>query len=411
VTWNIRLEPSDGAKRGAAEPFTRTRGPTELPKGVVGACLGVAVANLFDQRARLLAAMAGVAVALFMLLLQLSVLQAAREKVTELYDDFDFDIAILPDSYQFLLSYDTINRIALDIARATGDVADTYGLNVQMTHWKQIPSERATYNLLIGLDPPEGFVRDPSIRAAWDTLGVPHTLVADRYSQPSAGPVSPGSTFEINDERLTIRGQFKLGLFFYAEGATLIRNVDFSRLANRDPSLISVGLVKVRPGVSLAQARDDIAKALPSDTLVMTKSELEAQERGYFLSTKPIGVMINISMAIACLVGGAIILQVLSTEVANRTKEYAVLKAMGAGPALIYGVGAGQAAILGLGGLLPALAVGSVVLNLLQRATHLATGLDAAIVLTMAGVTVALAAIATALVVRRIDQTDPASLY
>jgi putative ABC transport system permease protein len=411
VAWNLPLEPPGGAPRGAQAQFTRSRGPTELPKGVLGACLGVAVANLFDQRARLLAAMAGVAVALFMLLLQLSVLQATREKVTELYDDFDFDIAIVPDDYQFLLTYDTVNRIVLDIARATGDVADTYGLNVQMTHWKQVPSDKATYNLLIGLDPPAGFVRDPEIRAAWETLGAPHTLVADRFSQRSAGPVSPGSLVEINDERLTIRGQFKLGLFFYAEGATLIRNVDFTRLTNRDPNLISIGLVKVRPGVSLAKARDDIAKALPSDTLVMTKSELEAQERDYFLSTKPIGVMIDISMAIACLVGGAIILQVLSTEVANRTKEYAVLKAMGAGPALIYGVGAGQAAILGLGGLLPALAVGSIVLELLHQTTHLATGVGAPIVIIMAAATACLAAVATALVVRRIDHADPASLY
>ena len=43
-------------------------------------CVGVAVANLFDQRARLIAAISGVAVALFLLLLQISILTAARRR-------------------------------------------------------------------------------------------------------------------------------------------------------------------------------------------------------------------------------------------------------------------------------------------------------------------------------------------
>jgi putative ABC transport system permease protein len=379
--------------------------------GLAKVCLDVAAANLLDQRPRLLAAVAGVGVALLLLLLQISILQAAREKVTALYDDFNFDIAIVPDSYQFLMSFDTVDRIVLNIARATGDVADTYGLNVDVVHWKQLPSEQVTYNLLIGLDPPAGFVRDPDIKAGWPRLNEPHAMIADRYSQRAAGPVTPGSGAEIHDERMTVRGQFKLGLFFYAEGATLVRNVDFPRLTGRDPHTISLGLVKVKPGVSLAKARVNIAAALPSGTLVMTKAQLERQEREYFLSTKPLGIMIYISMIIACLVGGAIILQVISTDIANRVAEYAVLKAMGAGPSLIYGIAMGQAVILGLAALAAALAVGWPVLGLIQLRTHLATGLNGGIILTMAAITLVLAAGAGALVLRRLDRADPASLY
>jgi putative ABC transport system permease protein len=403
-----------GAGRPSAGTTAADTGRPKAPSerlGVARACFGVAAANLLDQKPRVLAAIAGVAVALFLLLLQLSILHAAREKVTALYDDFDFDIAIVPDSYQFLISFDTMDRIVLDIARATGDVADTYGLNIDVVHWTQVPSGQVAYNLLIGLDQPAAFVRDRDIRAGWNTLSTPHTLIADRYSQPSAGPVSPGSTVEIHDERMTVRGQFKLGLFFYAEGAALVRNVDFSRLTGRDPHKISIGLVKLRPGISLTKARADLAGALPSGTLVMTKAQLEQQERAYFLSTKPIGIMIYISMVIACLVGAAIILQVLSTDVANRIGEYAVLKAMGASPHLVYGVGMGQAAIVGLGGLLPALALGWLVLGLIQYQTHLETGLSVTMILKMLAITAVLAAAAGAFAVRRVDQADPASLF
>ncbi len=52
------------------------------------------------------------------------------------------------------------------------------------------------------------------------------------------------------------------------------------------------------------------SKTLPDGTLVLTRDELIAQERAYFLSTKPIGIMMYISMLIAYLVGSVILIQV-----------------------------------------------------------------------------------------------------
>jgi len=373
--------------------------------------MSVATANLLDQRPRLLAAISGVAVALFLLLLQLSILQAASLKVTALYDDFDFDIAILPQEYQFLMSFATLDRLVLDAAQATGDAANTYGLNVDVVHWTQLPSGQMAYNLLIGIDPPADFVRDPEIRAGWNALGEPHSLLADRFSQAAAGAVTPGSEMQIRDDRMTVRGQFRLGLFFYAEGAAIVRNLDFPRLTGREPSSISIGLVRLKRGVPLEKAQADLKRALPAGTLVLTKAQLEEQERAYFLSTKPIGIMIDISMLIACVVGGAIIVQVLATDITNRIGEYAVLKAMGASPSLVYGIGMGQAALIGLAGLAPALLVGWLALAFLQERTHLQTMLGPGTLLTMFATTLVLAAGSGALVVRRVQKADPASLF
>src|SRR5205814_6946821 len=101
----------------------------ELLSAVPGvSCISVAAANLFQHRLRLLAALAGIAVALFLLVLQISVLDAAKAKVTMLYDDFNFDLAAVPDTYQFLLNFETVDRVVLNQARATGDVAQAFGL-------------------------------------------------------------------------------------------------------------------------------------------------------------------------------------------------------------------------------------------------------------------------------------------
>jgi len=374
-------------------------------------CVMVAASNLLQHKLRLAAALSGIAVALFLLLLQISVLEASRTKVTALFDDFDYDMVVVPDTYQFLLSFDTVDRIVLDIARATGDVSDTFGLNVDVVHWMQLPSKQMTYNFLIGLDNPGSFVRDRDIRAGWDSLRSPHSILADRYSQNSVGPVSIGTDAQIGDERVTVTGQFKLGLFFYAEGGTIVRNTNFPRLSGRDPRMISIALLKLKPGISADKAKADLIRALPSHTLVMTRDELLKEERAYFLSTKPIGVMIYISMLIACLVGGAIIVQVLSTEVSNRMNEYAVLKAMGSGPVFVYGIGMVQAGLLGLGGLVPAALLGALVLELIEYRTHLGTSLSLGLGVTMLAITLALASTAGAAVVRRVQQADPAELF
>ncbi len=378
---------------------------------LAGSCLSVAVANLLQHRLRLVAALSGIAVALLLLLLQISVLEAARAKVTALYDDLNFDLAIVPDTYQFLLSFDTIDRVDLEIARATNDVSDTFGLNVANVHWMQLPSKEMTYNFLIGLDDPGTFVRDREMRAGWPQLRSPHAVLADRYSQASVGPVSPGTDAQIGDERVNVVGQFKLGLFFYAEGGTITRNTNFVRFTDRDPRLISMGLIQLKPGITPEKARADLIKVLPSNALVMTRDQLLSEERSYFLSTKPIGIMLYISMIIACLVAGTIIVQVLSTEVSNRMNEYAVFKAMGADLPFIYGIGMAQAGLLGLGGLAPATLVGAAILSVVANRSHLETFVGPSLLMTMLAITLALSAAAGAAVISRVQRADPAELF
>lgn len=374
-------------------------------------CFVVAACNLLQHRLRLLAALAGVAVALFLLALQISVLDAARAKVTMLYDDFKFDMAAVPDTYQFLLNFESIDRVVLNQALATGDVARSFGLNVDVVHWMQWPSKKLAYLFLIGLDDPGTFVRDPLIRNGMNSLVSSHSLLMDAWSEPDIGPLAVGTTAKIGEEQVSIAGHFRLGLFFYGEGSAIVRNTDFPRLADRDSSKVSIGLFQLRPGVDPQKAKKDLEAIVPEHTLVFTRDELLQQERDYFLTVRPVGIMIFISMLIACLVGAVIIVQVLSTEVANRMKEYAVLKAMGSSPAFVYGIGVAQAVLLGLGGLIPALMTAALVLWFIEFRTHLDTAPGPVLLGKMLAITVFSALCAAAAVLGRVQRADPAALY
>jgi putative ABC transport system permease protein len=374
-------------------------------------CVAVALDNLTERRLRLAAALSGVAVALFLLLLQVAILDAMRAKITQLFDDMNFDLAIVPDTYQFLLTFETFNRVALNEASSTGDVAGTYGLNVDVVHWIQQPSKRDSYMFLVGLDDPGEFVRDPVIRAGFGNLTGPHSILIDDDSQAEMGSLETGTTGQIRGENLAVSGHFNLGLFFYAPGGAIVRNTEFPRLAGRDPRVISIGLLRLVPGVRPEDAKARLIERLPANLLVLTQDELLEQERAYFLSTKPIGLLIYISMLIACVVSTVIMIQVLSTEISTRMKEYAVLKAMGFSTSFVYGIGMAQASILGLGGLLPATLAGAGALWIVHDRTHLSSQLTPALTGTMVAITVGLSMIAALLVIHRIRHADPAELF
>src|SRR5205085_9189165 len=149
--------------------------------------------------------------------------------------------------------------------------------------------------------------RDPVIRQGMKSLVSAHSLLMDAYSERDIGPLAAGTTARIGDEQVSIAGHFKLGLFFYGEGSAIVRNTDFPRLADRDSRSVSIGLFQLRPGVDARKAKRDLEAIVPEHTLIFTRDELLQQERDYFLTVRPVGIMIYISMLVACLVGTVII--------------------------------------------------------------------------------------------------------
>jgi putative ABC transport system permease protein len=374
-------------------------------------CLLVAGANLAQHRVRLIVALAGTAVALLLLLLQFAFLDAARHKVTLLYDFFDFDLALVPETYQFLYSAGTFDRIRLTQARAAGGVEATASLNIRTTRWTEPQTGRRSSLLLIGIDDNTRFVRDPLLREGLGALRDSRSILIDAFAHPDYGRTTLGATGMIGGQEVAIAGHFELGLFFYAEGSAVVRNVDFPRLSGQAARETSIGLVRLADGADAAAAKSRLSTSLPRDIRVYTRAELIAQEREFFLTTRPLGIMLRIGMAIAFLVGTVILLQVLSAEIITRTKEFATLKAMGFAPAFVYGVGLLEAALLAVGAFLPAIIVGTGVLWSVWRLTHLATMPSIPLVGLVLVIALAMSLLAALTAVRPVQRADPAALY
>lgn len=375
------------------------------------ACLPFALANLLHHRRRRIAAVAGTTVPILLLLFQMAFLDATRIQVTRLFDNLDFDLAMLPDSYQFLFQGGTFSRSRLMQARGLPGIADSFSLNIGSNSWIAQDSRQRSSLLLIGMDEKESFIRDPALRRELPALSGGQKALVDEFSGADYGPLETGTMAEIARQPMEIAGRYQLGLFFYTEGSAIVRNSDFPRLQRRSLDEVSIGLMQVTPGTDIAATRQLLAETLPDDVRVLTREELIGQERTFFVSTKPIGILLQVNMLIAFAVGAALLWQVLSTEIATRMHEFAVLKAMGFDRVFVFGIGVAESILMALIAFLPALLAGAVILLAVRFATHIPTALTLALTLKVLVIVLAMAAAAAAAALQRVARLDPAELY
>lgn len=373
--------------------------------------VSLAASNLLQHRTRLYVAIAGVGVAIFLLLMQIAFLHGVRVEATRLYDDFDFDLAIVPVTYQFLYSGGSFDRVRLTQARADSGVADAFGLNIGVSRWTDEETKLRSSILLIGIDEPRDFIADPDIREGYAALTGSRAVLVDAWSASGYGPLELGREARISGQPVDIAGLFKLGLFFYADGAAILRDSDFARLTRHDARMVSVGLLRLQSGANSKEVRDRLARAMPKDVRVLTRQELIAQERSFFTSVKPIGVLMRVSMIIAVLVGATILFQVLSAEIIQRAREFAVLKAMGFRQEFVFGVGLSEILLLALGAFVPALVLAAIVLGGIEWATKIPTSLTFAIAIETLFIVLAMGMASGASVIGRIARADPAELF
>jgi putative ABC transport system permease protein len=384
--------------------------PTALPRSAWNCCR-VAWINLRQHPRRLAVTLSGTTVALLLLLMQLAFLDAARAKVVALFELFDFDLAVIPDTYQFLASEGGLETIRLNQAQAVGGVAETFRLNIAGSNWTDPATKRRSNLLLIGADNEGAFIGDAALRRDVADLRDGHSVLVDIFSSADFGPLVSGAKAEIAGREFSVTGHFALGLFFYADGSAILRNSDFDALPRGNPHSTTIGLVRLAPGADGQVTKARLAAALPRDVEILTRAELIRQEQDYFTSLKPIGIMLLSGMIVAFLAGCAILFQALSTEITERTREFAIWKAIGFGPGFVYGIALAQMAILASGAFVLAALLGGATLAAVERSTHLPTALRPEMALFVFGTAIAMCLVALPLVVRRIARADPAELY
>jgi putative ABC transport system permease protein len=110
-------------------------------------------------------------------------------------------------------------------------------------------------------------------------------------------------------------------------------------------------------------------------------------------------------------IGAVILYQILSSEIANRLKEFATLKAMGYTERYIYGVGIRQGLIFSIMGYVPSLILSFGLYRLLRGLSSFPVYMDLTRALFVLGLTLGMCAIAAVFALGKIKRADPADLF
>lgn len=329
----------------------------------------LAAAGLFrGDRTRVLAALAGVTVSIFVVVMHIAFLRGVATKATAFYDLFDFDAVVVSEQFQFFYVMPPFSVGRAMQAAGLPSVQSVAQVRVSSTDWLALETLRGSTLIVFALTGPQEFIRDASLLAAAREVDRHGRVAADARSDAELGPLRKGRNVKIAGREATIASSYRLGLRIYADGTALVTESDFSYYGGYPRDRISMALVKFRPGADPQAALAELS-TLPKDVRVLTRQELRSGERAFFVDVKPLGVLMRTGMWIGLVVGLVALYQALATHLESRTREFAVLRAMGHSPALVFAVGGLQLGMLTLGGALLASAILVPVLRWLEQLT------------------------------------------
>lgn len=329
----------------------------------------LALAGLLrGDRTRVVAALAGVTVSIFVVVMHVAFLRGVSLKSTAFYDLFDYDAVIVSERFQFFYVMPPFSVGRVLQAEGLSSVAQLAQVRVTSTDWLALENLRSSTLIVFSFSGAPEFIVEPTLRAAAGQLDRQARVVVDNRSDVELGPLATGRRVQIAGHDATISGTYRLGLRMYADGTAMVMPTDFSYFGGFANDRVSLGLVKFRPGADRQAAMAELA-TLPKDVRAYTREQLREGERAFFVEVKPLGVLMRSGVWIGFVVGLVALYQALATHLESRVREFAVLRAMGHSKALVLAVGALQLALMTVVGALLASAVLAPTLGWLEKMT------------------------------------------
>jgi putative ABC transport system permease protein len=387
--------------------------------------------NLAHYRARTLVAVAGVSFAVVLIFMQLGFLGSLRSSATVIYDALDFDICLRSRDYLHLSDARTIPYTRLLQAAAVPDVVEAVPFHVAIAKWR-VPAVALDHAgetrgiMVMGVRRGDRVFRSPDIQREIDeSLTVSESCLIDRKTRRDYGPVN-GTQFgdediaavvetEVGDNRVRLVGLFTLGAGFAADGAILMNEAGFARVTGTGGAdLVSLGLVKLRDGATPAEiqaAVQQIAAVLPDDVEVLSREDVRRAEISRWVADTSYGTIFKMGVAVALIVGTAIVYQVLSSDVSSMLPEYATLKAIGFRDRQLASVVLQQALVLAILGFVPAQLASWGLYGLTGAAANIPIQMTSSNILLVFALAIAMCLVSGLGAMRKLFKADPAELF
>ncbi len=374
--------------------------------------------QLWKEKGRFAVALAGVAFAVVLILMQLGFRESMFQGATRYHSQLRYDIALFSPESPYIVASRTFSVRRLYQVLGLDVVESVSPLYMQLASWKNPYNFKGRKIFVVGFDVADLVLDRPGILANLAEMQLRDTVLFDEKSRPEYGPIARDFragreiASEVNNRRITIGGLFAMGTSFGIDGALVTSDVNFLRIfPDRSRGAINVGLVNLHAGADVEAARDAIDQVLPADVLVLTKAQFVDRERAYWGATTPIGYVFAFGAIVGFIVGGIIVYQILYADVSEHLPEYATLKAMGCSNTYLSTVVLQQALVLAVLGFLPGFGICLWLYDAASEATRLPVEMNSVRAFGTLGVTVLMCCLSALSAMRVIWRVDPAEVF
>lgn len=424
----------------------------------------LALYNLWHQGVRTGVSVGGVAFALLLVFMQLGFMGAVSHTATNVLQRLDFDIVLRARDYLHLYEPGQVDRKWLRAAENTRGVQAVRPFWITVQNWRKLPTHAEMLHsdfesqylpiAVMAFDPRQPVFKLEEVARHGHRLTREDAALLDDSTQRNYGPLDGrhftsldlGRETEIGGRRFEVVGLFELGTGLAANGAVITGQRGFARIAPWDVrQSASLGLVQLDPRE--AQSPDEVADRLrarletrrmasavarPRDGViswlrtlmgadgmesnsgvvdVLTKDQALAYERFRWLWQTPIGLIFQLGVILALLVGAAIVYMVLATDVANRLPEYATLLAMGYSRKYLASIVMTQAIVLSGLGFLLAWLTAELLYRLTSVFSNIPLTMDGGRVVLVGLLGLLMCCLSGLLALRKLWKAEPASLF
>lgn len=385
--------------------------------------LPVGAQQLYRQRTSTMLVVLGVTVSVVMLFLQLGLQKAVFGSGVRIDEALAGQIAIVNRNFQSIQCFSTVARDMIEVAERYPGVEKAmpfyYGnmpvINVRDGSAQQI--------MVYGIDPAYPALHLPGLTKQLRTISMARHYLYDSYSRPNYGDIlkridQPGGTRikgPLDAQQLhkviTIAGTFKLGPNVLYNGALLTSDANFGIAPGWPLDRVAMVVVKLKPGVDPAGARNAIAKLVGDRGKVLTKTQLIATEKHFWANDTPIGYITDLGLVVGVAIGIIFIYQAIFQVISSNVPEYAVLKSLGYSNKFFACVMVQISAIIVTASYLIGIILSFFIFYFAESATHLGMDLTFNITVSVLAITVAMALASAFLALRRLLAVDPVTLF
>ena len=374
--------------------------------------------QLKRERARLIAAIAGISFADLLMFLQLGVISSFYSTTVQFHQMLNADVVLLSPQARDIMNSGTIPRARLYQAMGSREVTAGDAVYLNFLDWKNPNNGKRGSMILIGVDPHGYALLPQSIRQQLSKLKMPDSALFDRSTRGSQSALlavlNRGGHVSAEIQRRTVLlvGSFQAGATFGSDGTLIASSDTFLHLfGTRAAGSITFGLLRLRPGTDTLAFARSLSRRLPADTQALTKDEFIQFAKDWQTQNAPIAFIFIAGTAIGFVIGVAMVYQILSSDVLDHTVEYATFKAMGYTNRFLGGVIFEESLILAVVGYGPGFFCGVTVYSILRAMTALPVHMTWWRGVWVFLLTLGLCIISGVLAARKVRKADPAEVF